>query len=210
MQGQEEGTWRKEGSLGWLPEGGENHSPGGVLHHLPGEGSLQPIPSAHSQHCPELSGGLLQVTGPSQLAARPQQVRRRSLGRGQGHGDVTWLHGATRESLVCPSPPVLHLIIPLTGHPQCPPNASSSIFTLSLKTEEKKRQEVGKAKGQVVSREAPSEGSRQAGSSRLQRQRTSAPLVQTGTPRTPRPDPEEASNTISPNLGFKSTDVQRG
>lgn len=102
------------------------------------KGLYSPPPSTHSQHRPELSGGLLQVTGPSQLAARPRQVWRRSLGRGQGHGDVTQLHRATRESLVCPSPRVLHLIIPLTGHPQCPPNASSSIFTFSLKTEEKK------------------------------------------------------------------------
>lgn len=68
------------------------------------KGLYSPSPSAHSQHRPELSGGLLQVTGSSQLAAGSQQVWRRSLGHGQGRGDVTWLHRATRESLVCPSP----------------------------------------------------------------------------------------------------------
>ena len=135
LQGQEEGTWRKEGIFWagclWVVR---TTAPEEFFIICQMKGLYSLSPSAHSQHRPELSGGLLQVTGPSQLAARPRQVWRRSLGRGQGRGDVTQLHQATHESLVCPSPRVLHLIIPLTGHPQCPPNASSSIFYLLSKS----------------------------------------------------------------------------
>lgn len=111
------------------------------------KGLYSPSPSAHSQHRPELSGGLLQVTGSSQLAARPRQVWRSSLGRGQGHGDVTWLHRATRESLVCPSPRS-----PPPHHPPYrPPTVSSKCqlfyFHFFPKDRRKKATRSWKSKG---------------------------------------------------------------
>lgn len=123
---------------------------------------------------------------------------------------VGWINSVTL-------PPVLYLIIPLTDHPRCPRNASFSIFTFPLKTEVKKGKELEKQRGQVVSRKVPLGGARQGGSRGPQGQGPSD--LKGGGPHScadrsstdpPGPDLEGALNAISPNLGFKSTDVQRG
>lgn len=110
-----------------------------------------------------------------------------------------------------PLPPALCLITPLTGHPQCPRNARSSLFTFSLKTEGKKDEELEKQRSQVVSREVPLGEARQGAGRGLWGQGPSD--LRGGRPhscadRHP-PDPHPL-NTISPNLGSKSADAQRG
>ena len=114
---------------------------------------------------------------------------------------------------VCPSPPAIHLIRPLTGHPQCPRKCQRVYFHFFPKDRILKRQEVGKAKDQVVSREAPSGGARQGGSRGLRGPRTPSPTCadRNRAPPTHNPQARPGRNLKQhlPNLGFQSTDVPK-